>query len=409
MKYRLIALNIEALWDNNYQLSEANRQALIDVQERDGVRVVLVGRYPLSTMMPWAEQIELERYSGYIVSSSGATLTNCQSHRTLSKATLPSELCSELYSFLPDELFMVAYNSHEAIVWGSPAEEIERYIPSCLSLKHRCAQNPLLQSEPSVQKIEIYAPEDEQRRIEKIVQAHWGTLTRTLRRGEFLEILPATSHIATSLQYLLEGLDYSMASLIAVGVCDTDVEMMQAAGLGVAVANAPEAVKACADYITTDSATDSIAHLIQKHIRPQWQSVGFSPEDANAIMPNTLMASLGICCTQIAKGYVEATMPVDHRTRQPLGILHGGASLALAETVAGLGSVALLQEGEMQVGVQVSGYHVASTLEGDTVRAEARIMHQGKSTHVWNIDIFSTQSNKLICTCRVLNSILKRR
>ena len=92
-----------------------------------------------------------------------------------------------------------------------------------------------------------------------------------------------------------------------------------------------------------------------------------------------------------------------------MGILHGGASLAFAETLAGLGSVAIANEGEIQVGMQVSGYHVSSTVVGDTVRGVATILHKGRSTHVWNVDIYSTQSGKLICTCRVINSILKKR
>ena len=70
---------------------------------------------------------------------------------------------------------------------------------------------------------------------------------------------------------------------------------------------------------------------------------------------------------------MEATMPVDERTRQPFGILHGGATLALAETVAGLGSMILAKPDEMVVGMQVSGSHMSSAHEGDTVRASGRL------------------------------------
>ncbi len=184
---------------------------------------------------------------------------------------------------------------------------------------------------------------------------------------------------------------------------------MQTAGLGIAMANASEDVKSCADYITLSVRESGIAHAIEKHITSPYEGVPIGLDEVNQLFTNTLMSNLGICCTKLAKGYVEATMPVDLRTRQPFGVIHGGASLALAETVAGLGSVLLCEDGEMQVGMQVSGNHIASTPEGDTVRAQARIIHKGRSTHVWSVEIFSIKSGKLICSCRVLNSILRKR
>lgn len=120
------------------------------------------------------------------------------------------------------------------------------------------------------------------------------------------------------------------------------------------------------------------------------------------------MSTLGIKCTCLEEGYVECTMPVDGRTQQPMGILHGGASLALAETAAGYGSLLLLKENEIQVGMQVSGNHVSSAVVGDTVTAIGTIIHRGRSTHVWNVDIISSRG-KLISSIRVINSILNKR
>ena len=86
------------------------------------------------------------------------------------------------------------------------------------------------------------------------------------------------------------------------------------------------------------------------------------------------------------------TSPVDHRTRQPFGILHGGATLALAETVAGLGSMILCQPDEIVVGMQVSGNHISSAHEGDTVRAVGTIVHKGRSSHAVSYTHLSTSS-----------------
>ena len=100
-----------------------------------------------------------------------------------------------------------------------------------------------------------------------------------------------------------------------------------------------------------------------------------------------------------------ARMRVDERNRQPFGFLSGGASLALAENVAGVGSSALC-EGCACVGIEVSGSHVKAVAEGDTVTAHARLLHRGGTLHVWNVDIRDT-SGDLISSVRVTNYIIK--
>ena len=101
-----------------------------------------------------------------------------------------------------------------------------------------------------------------------------------------------------------------------------------------------------------------------------------------------------------------ARMKVDERNRQPFGYLSGGASLALAENVAGVGSSALC-EGCACVGIEVSGSHVKAVAEGDTVTATARLLHKGATLHVWNVDICNT-AGELISNVRVTNYIIKQ-
>lgn len=101
-----------------------------------------------------------------------------------------------------------------------------------------------------------------------------------------------------------------------------------------------------------------------------------------------------------------ARMKVDERNRQPFGFLSGGASLALAENVAGVGSSALCP-GCACVGIEVSGSHVKAVCEGDTVTAYARMLHQGSTLHVWNVDIKDTAGD-LISNVRVTNYIIRQ-
>ncbi|MFA5327552.1 MAG: PaaI family thioesterase [Prolixibacteraceae bacterium] len=127
----------------------------------------------------------------------------------------------------------------------------------------------------------------------------------------------------------------------------------------------------------------------------------------NQYIKNTMVDHLGISFTAIGEGWVEASMPVDERTFRPGGFLHGGANLALAETVAGLGSMLTVDIQEFDIlGIQVSANHTGSVTEG-TVYARAEIVHFGNQTHVWNVEI-KTESGKLVSTARVTNMIVKR-
>lgn len=99
-----------------------------------------------------------------------------------------------------------------------------------------------------------------------------------------------------------------------------------------------------------------------------------------------------------------ARMHVDERNRQPFGFLSGGASLALAENLAGVGSSALCP-GCACVGIEVSGSHVKAVCEGDTVTATAHLLSRGKTLHVWQVDIHDT-AGQLISSVRVTNYII---
>lgn len=99
-----------------------------------------------------------------------------------------------------------------------------------------------------------------------------------------------------------------------------------------------------------------------------------------------------------------ATMKVDERNRQPFGFLSGGASLALAENVAGVGSSALCPN-KICVGVSVSGNHVKAVAEGDTVTALAHLVSKGRKLHVWDVNI-TNSSGELISTVHVTNYII---
>lgn len=411
--YKFLAIkDRDCLLGSNGQIALEDREALLEVQEEYALRVAIASEAPMTSLLKLSEQLQLPRNSGYIISHLGARVYNCRTGRELASRPLrPAEL-TRLYKLvnsdytlaLIGEKALYATKTHQprvlqlAKLWGMPILELAEADESC--------QAP---SEPIFRAL-ILARQDRLEKLSERLKAEQA-LTATLYDEPMNELSIVASGVSLrgALDFILDRLDLNQQNIIAVGTTLEDVAMVQRAGLGVAMANAPEPLKSCADYITTSCDAAGLAHMITKQIKLRYDGVPFDPEDANAIMPNTLMGALGMRCTEIAQGYVTGTMPVDSRTRQPMGILHGGASLAFAETLAGLGSVAIANEGEIQVGMQVSGYHVSSTVVGDTVRGVATILHKGRSTHVWNVDIYSTQSGKLISTCRVINSILKQR
>ncbi|GAB1406658.1 hotdog fold thioesterase [Thermomonas brevis] len=117
----------------------------------------------------------------------------------------------------------------------------------------------------------------------------------------------------------------------------------------------------------------------------------------------TLMESLGIAFTELGDGFLRATMPVDARTHQPYGLLHGGASVALAET---LGSSAgmLMAGGNAVVGLEINANHLRAVRSG-TVTGTAHPIHLGRSTQVWQIDI-ADEAGKAVCISRITLAVL---
>jgi uncharacterized protein (TIGR00369 family) len=137
-----------------------------------------------------------------------------------------------------------------------------------------------------------------------------------------------------------------------------------------------------------------------------WQSRR-SIEDLNGNRQGTLIGTLGILFTEIGEDFVRGTMPVDTRTLQPYGLLHGGASVALAETLGSTGASMCVNADEYQVvGQEINANHVRAAHRG-LVTGTARAVHLGSRSHVWSIDIVN-EARKLVCVSRITMAVIKR-
>ena len=129
-------------------------------------------------------------------------------------------------------------------------------------------------------------------------------------------------------------------------------------------------------------------------------------ERINAWNRDTLVEHLGMRVTEVGDDYVRGTMPVDARTRQPFGLLHGGASVALAETLGSLAGNLCIDAGEMAVGLDINANHVRAATSG-VVTGTARVLHLGRTTQVWEIRIEDERA-RLICISRLTLAVVPR-
>jgi uncharacterized protein (TIGR00369 family) len=125
-------------------------------------------------------------------------------------------------------------------------------------------------------------------------------------------------------------------------------------------------------------------------------------------MENTIMEAIGIEIAEVSEDRVVATMPVHGPTKQPFGVLHGGASVVLAETVASLGTFNLIdEEKELAMGLEINANHVRSKSEG-TVTAVGAPLHRGRKIMVWDIRI-TDEEDKLICVSRCTVTVVPKK
>jgi 1,4-dihydroxy-2-naphthoyl-CoA hydrolase len=140
---------------------------------------------------------------------------------------------------------------------------------------------------------------------------------------------------------------------------------------------------------------------------PIWFDPSITVSQLQALVPGTMGGVLGIELIEIGENFLKARMPVDERTRQPYGLLHGGASAALAETLGSVGSAFVIDQTQYYcVGLEINANHIRGVRDG-YVYGTATPLHLGKTTHVWDIRIVD-EREKLVCVSRLTVAILRR-
>lgn len=421
MEYKLLVLDVDGtLLNSNREMSERTIRTLKKVQQ-NGVRIALATGRPTYGVLPYAKAIDLDFNDGYIISYNGAKVLEASTGKVLFERTIDPKMVPYLEKQAERSGCVLAFYENDEVVATDTSNHhiVDEAQMNNMALRQVDSISEALEGvkdDPKLWPTEVILVNDDEQMLtglEEYLQRHLNGVMDTIHSNPYyLEIVGYQVGKSHAMSALVQKLGISMKEVLAFGDGHADINMLQMAGTGIAMGNAPEEVKRCADYTTLSNDEDGAAIAIERAFEEEHEKKEDDqevPVDVlNAQNKNTLMGALGMQYTFASPHRVEATMPVDGRTRQPFGILAGGASLALAETLAGLGSMIACKPGEMAVGMQVSGNHVSSAHDGDTVRGVATPVHLGRSSHVWNVQIF-TSTGKLVSSVTVTNSIMNKR
>lgn len=410
MKFRLLVLDVDGtLLNSKRELTKRTIATLVKVQQL-GIRIALASGRPAHGILPLAKALGMDRQGGYIIAHNGAVVMDAASGEVIFERSIDQQMIPFMERLAKRaQMTLACYEGDEVISTDiTDAHIVDEAHMNGMKLRQVESIADSLTTWPR-ELILVSDNEEHLTGVEEYLQKHMSGAMDTIHSNPYyLEIVGYQVGKSYAMSALVQKLGISLSDVLAIGDGTADVAMLQQAGTGIAMGNALEGVKHCADQITLTNDEDGAAIAIEKAIVEEVRKTEIPLDVLNAQSAGTMMGTLGIQYTFASPERVEATMPVDHRTRQPFGILAGGASLALAETLAGLGSMIACQPDEYVVGMQVSGNHVSSAMDGDTVRAVATPVHLGRSSHAWNVDIF-TSTGKLVSSVRVLNSVLKKR
>lgn len=267
MDYKILVLDIDGTLTNSQkEITPRTHAALRKAQEK-GVKVVLASGRPTYGIMPVAEKLELERFGGYILSFNGGQIINAQTGEAIYQKTLPPEMPALLYDLSKEYKTNIMTYLDKTVI--TPKKD-DKYV----ELESRINQMEVRQVEDfksfvnfPVTKCLMVEDGDYLAEVEQKVKARLGDTLSVLRSEPFfLEIMPKNIDKAYSLGKLLEHLGLTKEQMVACGDGFNDRSMIEFAGLGVAMANAQEPVKASADYITASNDEDGVAAVVERFI-----------------------------------------------------------------------------------------------------------------------------------------------
>lgn len=267
MKYKLLVLDLDGTLTNKKKvITEHTRRTLIEAQER-GVKIVLASGRPTYGVAPLADELELQKYEGYILSYNGGEIIDWKTNELMYEKVLDPEVLPYLYQCAKDNDFAIVSYDGKYVLTEHPDDEyvLKEAILNVMTPKK--VDNFLDAIQHPVAKCLIVGEPTRLAVLEKEMYEHLKDRMGVFRSEPyFLELVPKGIDKAQSLAVLLEEIGMTKDEMIAVGDGFNDLSMIKYAGLGVAMANAQEVVRQNADYITLSNEEDGVAAVVEKFI-----------------------------------------------------------------------------------------------------------------------------------------------
>ncbi|WP_088101969.1 Cof-type HAD-IIB family hydrolase [Halalkalibacter urbisdiaboli] len=265
MTYKMIVLDMDdTLLQDDHSISQRTIEALMSAQER-GVKVVLASGRPSYAMHDYADQLKLADYGSYILSFNGAKIINCKTKEEIFGQSLPPETVHQLVDLSHQENVGIHTYVGDTIVTEKANEysDVEAHLTG---LPIVIADLKEAVTEPVVKVLMLEAPEHLIPVEEKLKQQLGEELSIMRSKPFFLEFMPAGVSKGTSLAHLIEQLGITREEVIAMGDSYNDLEMIEFAGLGIAMGNAPDDIKEKADYVTDTNKNDGVAKAVEEFV-----------------------------------------------------------------------------------------------------------------------------------------------
>ena len=264
---KILAVDLDGtLTDSRKEVTPRTRKALRKMQEAGHVLALATGR-PVPGVMPMIRALELEKSGGYAIACNGGVLIDCKTGKHIYEKTLPRELVAEIFAFA-EELGIGIYTyAGPGIVAGSRHDEHMEYAAAINHLAIFHPERPMELVTGPVTKCMATVPVERALEIAERLRERFGDRMTVLRSEPFfVEMIPAGVDKAQGIASLLDLLGLDREDVIACGDGFNDIGMLQYAGLGVAMENAQDAVKAAADIVTLSNDEDGVARVIEEYI-----------------------------------------------------------------------------------------------------------------------------------------------
>ena len=267
MKYKLLVLDIDGtLTNEKKEITRHTKQTILRMQKA-GVKVVLASGRPAYGVVPTARELELEQYGGFILSYNGGRIVDCSTGRTIYEKTIPNKLMGGIYGQVHDlDAALMTYEG-DRIITEKPQDAYVAKESFINKMKVKGVGNFLDYVTFPVVKCLVAADGGYLEAVEDKLKGYFGSQLSIFRSEPyFLEIMPKDIDKASSLERLRLQLGLERAEIAACGDGLNDISMIQYAGLGIAMANAQEAVKRVCDFVTKSNEEEGVAYAIDRFI-----------------------------------------------------------------------------------------------------------------------------------------------